>query len=66
MGLALAEPKQPIELAALELAQEAFIASTPYEVVAVGRIGPRRYDAPGPLTREVAALVHERIAAELR
>jgi branched-chain amino acid aminotransferase len=58
--------EEPIELAALELAQEAFIASTPYEVVPVGRIGPRRYDAPGPRTREVAALVRERIAAELR
>ena len=65
--IAVAEVREEsIELEALELAQEAFIASTPYEVVPVGRIGPRRYDAPGPLTREVAALVRERIAAELR
>jgi branched-chain amino acid aminotransferase len=58
--------EEPIELAALALAQEAFIASTPYEVVAVGRIGSHRYDAPGPRTREIAALVRERIATELR
>jgi len=58
--------EEPIELPALELAQEAFIASTPYEVVPVGRIGAHRYDAPGPLTREIAALVRERIATELR
>ena len=58
--------EEPIELAALALAQEAFIASTPYEVVAVGRIGQHRYEAPGPRTREIAALVRERIAAELR
>ncbi len=35
----------------------------PYEVVPCSRVGPRRYDAPGPRTREIAALVRERIAA---
>jgi len=58
--------EEPIELAALGLAQEAFIASTPYEVVAVSRVGEHRYDAPGPRTSEIAALVRERIATELR
>ena len=58
--------EEPIALEALESAQEAFIAGTPYEVVAVHRIGPTRYDAPGPLTRQIAAAVSERIAAELR
>jgi branched-subunit amino acid aminotransferase/4-amino-4-deoxychorismate lyase len=56
----------PIALAALESAQEAFIAGTPYEVVAVHRVGTHHYEAPGPRTREIAAAVRERIAAELR
>jgi branched-chain amino acid aminotransferase len=58
--------EQPIEVQGLERAQEAFIAGTPYEVVPIHRIGPHRYDAPGPRTREITALVRERIAAELR
>jgi branched-subunit amino acid aminotransferase/4-amino-4-deoxychorismate lyase len=58
--------EEPIELASLERAQEAFIAGTPYELVAVHRVGAHRYDAPGPRTRELSALVRERIAAELR
>ena len=58
--------EEPIALEQLERAQEAFIAGTPYEVVAVDRVGPTRYDAPGPHTREIAAAVRERIAAQLR
>ena len=58
--------EEPIELAALADAQEAFIASTPHEVAGVHRIGTHRYDAPGERTREIAALVRERIASELR
>jgi branched-subunit amino acid aminotransferase/4-amino-4-deoxychorismate lyase len=58
--------EEPISLDALANAQEAFIAGTPYEVVAVHRVGTRDYDAPGPRTREIAAAVRERIAAELR
>jgi branched-chain amino acid aminotransferase len=56
----------PIALEALESAQEAFVAGTPYEVVAVKRVGRHHYDAPGPRTREIAAAVRERIAAGLR
>jgi branched-chain amino acid aminotransferase len=57
--------EEPIEVAGLERAQEAFTAGTPYEVVPVHRIGPHHYEAPGPRTREIIALVRERIAAEL-
>jgi branched-chain amino acid aminotransferase len=58
--------EEPIELDALPGAQEAFIAATPFEVAAVHRVGEHSYAAPGPRTREIALLVHERIAAELR
>ncbi len=57
---------EPVALEALADAQEAFIASTPFEVSGVHRVGTHRYDAPGPRTREIAALVRERIASELR
>jgi branched-chain amino acid aminotransferase len=58
--------EEPITIDALANAQEAFAASTPLEVTAVHRIGTHRYDAPGPRTQEIAALVRERIATELR
>jgi branched-subunit amino acid aminotransferase/4-amino-4-deoxychorismate lyase len=58
--------EEPIEQGALAGAQEAFIASTPFEVSAVHAVGRHRYDAPGPRTREIALLVRERIASELR
>jgi branched-chain amino acid aminotransferase len=58
--------EEPIELAALADAQEAFIASTVHEVCGVHRVGSHDYDAPGPRTSEIAALVRERIASELR
>ena len=58
--------EEPIELDSLADAQEAFVASTPFEVSAVARVGAHRYDAPGPRTREIALLVRERIASELR
>jgi branched-chain amino acid aminotransferase len=58
--------EEPIELDALAGAQEAFLASTPFEVSAVHAAGPHRYEAPGPRTREIALLVRERIASELR
>jgi branched-chain amino acid aminotransferase len=58
--------EEPIEQDALAGAQEAFIASTPFEVAAVFAVGSHRYDAPGPRTREIALLVRERIASELR
>ena len=58
--------EQPIELAALADAREAFIASTPHEVCGVHRVGSHHYDAPGARTSEIAALVRERIASELR
>jgi branched-chain amino acid aminotransferase len=57
--------EEPIELAALAGAEEAFVASSGHEVSAVHRIGEHAYAAPGPRTREIAALVHERILAEL-
>ena len=58
--------EEPIEVDALAHAQEAFVASTPFEVTAVRAAGVHRYDAPGPRTREIALLVRERIASELR
>jgi branched-chain amino acid aminotransferase len=58
--------EEPIEVDALARAQEAFVASTPFEVTAVRAAGVHRYDAPGPRTREIALLVRERIASELR
>jgi branched-chain amino acid aminotransferase len=57
--------EEPLELEALADAQEAFVAATPFEVRAVHRVGANRYEAPGPRTREIAALVREAIAAEL-
>jgi branched-chain amino acid aminotransferase len=57
--------EEPLERADLGAAEEAFVASTPYEVVAVSRVGEQRYAAPGPHTREIAALVSERIASSL-
>jgi branched-chain amino acid aminotransferase len=60
-------PVREEPLAADELggAAEAFLASSGHEVVGVRRIGENRYEAPGPRTREIAALVRERVAAEL-
>jgi branched-chain amino acid aminotransferase len=64
--LALTEVREePIELAALADAQEAFVVSSGHELVAVRRVGEHSYLAPGPRTRELAALLHERILAEL-
>jgi branched-chain amino acid aminotransferase len=57
--------EEPIELEALAQAQEAFVAATLFEVRAVHRVGSNGFDAPGPRTREIAALVREAIAAEL-
>jgi branched-chain amino acid aminotransferase len=57
--------EEPVELEALADAQEAFVAATPFEVRGVHRAGANRYDAPGPRTREIAALVREAIASEL-
>ena len=57
--------EDPIAADSLAGAQEAFIASSPYEVVGVHRVGAHAYAAPGPRTREIAALVHERIRSEL-
>jgi len=65
--LAVATVKEePIEVDALSGAQEAFTASTPFEISAVRAVGEHGYDAPGPRTREIALLVRERIAAGLR
>jgi branched-subunit amino acid aminotransferase/4-amino-4-deoxychorismate lyase len=58
--------EEPLPLEALADAQEAFVASTGHEVSGVHRVGTHRYDAPGPRTGEIAALVRERIASGLR
>jgi branched-chain amino acid aminotransferase len=55
----------PISTDMLAGAQEAFIASSGHEVAGVHRIGEHRYEAPGPRTRRLAALVRERIEADL-
>jgi len=57
--------EEPVALSHLGDAQEAFIASTPYEVWPVRRVGTHEFAAPGPRTSEIAVLVRERIAAEL-
>jgi branched-chain amino acid aminotransferase len=57
--------EEPIRVADLEQVEEAFIASSVREVVGVERIEDRELEAPGPLTREVADLVSERILAGL-
>lgn len=62
--LAVAEVgEQPIRVADLDRVQEAFIASSLREVVAVRRIEDRELPAPGPVTAEVASRVRERIAS---
>jgi len=64
--LAIADVReQPIAADALEGADEACVASSVVEVLGVHRVGAHEYDAPGPRTRELAGLVHERILAEL-
>ena len=58
--------EEPIALDELADAQEAFVASS---VVRGRRRAPRRrarFEAPGPRTRALAALVREQILAELR
>jgi branched-chain amino acid aminotransferase len=55
--------EDPIRVGELEAVEEAFIASSVREVVGVERIEDRELDAPGPLTREVAGRVRERIVA---
>ena len=52
---------EPIALEDLADAQEAFVASSVHEVAGVDRVGEHRFEAPGPRTRELAALVRERI-----
>jgi branched-chain amino acid aminotransferase len=57
--------EEPLTTAMLADVEEAFAASSVIEVTAVNRVGEHRYDAPGPRTRALAALVHEKIVAEL-
>jgi len=57
--------EEPFALDALAGADEAFVASTGHEVAGVHRVGEHRYGAPGPRTRELAAIVREQIGAEL-
>ena len=65
--LAVAEVREePIDARALEDAEEAFVASSVHEVAPVHRVGAREFPAPAARTRELAALVRERIASELR
>ena len=65
--LAVAEVREePIDRSALEDAEEAFVASSVHEVAPVHRVGAREFPAPAVRTRELAALVRERIESELR
>jgi branched-chain amino acid aminotransferase len=50
----------------LDLADEAFVASSVREVIAVGRIEQHELQAPGPLTTSVAEKVRAHIDARLR
>jgi branched-chain amino acid aminotransferase len=49
----------------LSAADEAFIASTAREVHPVSALDDREFDAPGPVTTEIAAAVQARIRSEL-
>ena len=55
----------PCSLDGLRDAEEAFLASTVREVQPVGGIDERELPTTGPRTREAAALLRERISAEL-
>jgi branched-chain amino acid aminotransferase len=55
--------EEPITLEDLGRADEAFIASSTRDVLAVHRIDDRELAAPGPLTREASARFLERTAA---
>ena len=57
--------EEPVEIDAVAGAQEAFVASSVHEVTGVHRVGEQRYEAPGPRTLELAALVRARIESEL-
>ena len=56
---------EPVSTDMLGDADEAFIASSVLEVAGVHSIAEHRYDAPGPQTRELAALVREKVRSEL-
>jgi branched-chain amino acid aminotransferase len=55
--------EQPLELADLERLDEAFVASSTREIVAVSRIEEIGLAAPGPLTGELARRFAERVAS---
>ena len=57
--------EEPFSTSALAGADEAFVASSGHEITGVRSVGEHRYDAPGSRTRQLAALVRERILAEL-
>src|SRR4051794_2472902 len=58
--------ERPTTLDDVAAADEAFLASTFKEALPVHAVGDiASFDAPGPLTREVAAAVSDRIAEEL-
>jgi branched-chain amino acid aminotransferase len=57
--------EQSCTLEEITAADEAFLASTTREVQAVSAIDARTFDAPGPLTSEVAVAVGDRIRSEL-
>lgn len=65
--LAVADVREePISVTDLERIDEAFVASSVREVVAVNRIEERELEAPGPLTRDVAELVRKHIESATR
>jgi branched-chain amino acid aminotransferase len=57
--------EQSCTLEEIMAADEAFLASTTREVQAVSAIDARTFDAPGPLTSEIAGAVGDRIRSEL-
>ena len=65
--LAVAQVREePIDLAALEDAQEAFVASSVHEVAPVHRVGAHEFPGPSVRADDLAVAVHERIQSELR
>jgi branched-chain amino acid aminotransferase len=57
--------EQPTTLEDLATADEAFLASTLKEALPVGAVDDLRFDAPGPVTRELGTALARRISDEL-
>lgn len=57
--------EQDLELDVLDEADEVFLTSSTRDVQGQHRVGERRFDAPGPLTKEAAAAFADLVARDL-